>query len=330
MSASLRALLAGIVDYAGLFPPARLPLDQAIRNYARYRAGPDGWLLGRFICPASQLAELAPFREELFGAGPPLVVSALGRGGSDRSQFLDGVQADLEAIAVFGERHGERARVDGLEVRLPNEVVRQQRADAVAGLIEAVSAAIANRGFSTLTPYYESTLETAWRATAQAVISGSAKGQRAETPGANESWHRPGFKLRCGGLEASAFPTAEQVAFILTACRDAGVPFKATAGLHHPLRHFDSALQTHQHGFLNVFGAAVLAHARGLREAQVRRLVEEEDAGEFVFGDKGFHCQAYRATPEEIVQARHRVVISFGSCSFDEPRDGLRALGLLR
>src|SRR5437016_3577280 len=98
MSPSLRALLAGIVDYAGLFPPARLPLEQAIRNYACYRIEPENWMLGRFICPAARLAELAPFHEELFQTGPPFVFSALGRGGATVAEFLEGLRADLEAI----------------------------------------------------------------------------------------------------------------------------------------------------------------------------------------------------------------------------------------
>src|SRR5438445_13553439 len=61
MRRSLRALLEGVIDYAGLFPPAKLPMEQAIRNYARYRREQEGWMLGRFLCPASRLAELAPF-----------------------------------------------------------------------------------------------------------------------------------------------------------------------------------------------------------------------------------------------------------------------------
>src|SRR5439155_23923759 len=81
---------------------------------------------------------------------------------------------------------------------------------------------------------------------------------------------RQGYKLRCGGLHASTFPSIEQVAHVITACRDAGVPLKFTAGLHHPLRHYDSAVQTHVHGFLNAFGAGVLAHARKLSEDQGR------------------------------------------------------------
>src|SRR5438105_6737048 len=83
MFASVRALLTGIVDYAGLFPPAELPLNEAIRNYARYRTAPESWMLGRFICPAARLTELSPYVEELFHDGRSLAVSALGRGGKD-------------------------------------------------------------------------------------------------------------------------------------------------------------------------------------------------------------------------------------------------------
>ena len=90
MFASVRALLAGVIDYAGLFPPAKLPLDQAIRNYARYRQEPEGWMLGRFVCPATRLAELGPYREELFDSGPPFEFSVLGRGGDSPDQFLAG------------------------------------------------------------------------------------------------------------------------------------------------------------------------------------------------------------------------------------------------
>src|SRR5207302_6704520 len=96
--------------------------------------------------------------------------------------------------------------------------------------------------------------------------------------------YRPaGFKLRCGGLEASAFPTPEQVAGVLISCRDHGLALKATAGLHHPLRRFHEGVQTRMHGFLNVFGAAVLAAVHRLTEVQVRAIVEDEDSGHFAF-----------------------------------------------
>jgi hypothetical protein len=135
--------------------------------------------------------------------------------------------------------------------------------------------------------------------------------------------------LRCGGLDAKAFPTAEQVAFVIATCRDAGVPLKFTAGLHHPLRHFDADLQTHMHGFLNVFGAGVLAHARELDEETIQAIIEDEDPHHFVFEEARFRWKDHSATLEEIVAARKYAVLSFGSCSFDEPLADLRQLGLL-
>src|SRR5262245_16658395 len=60
MVESLHSLLSGILDYAGLFPPAALPLEQAVRQYARHRHEGDAWLLGRFVCPAAKLMELKP------------------------------------------------------------------------------------------------------------------------------------------------------------------------------------------------------------------------------------------------------------------------------
>jgi hypothetical protein len=119
MVAGLRLLLTQILDYAGLFPPAGLPLDQAIRNYATYRTCAEAWMLGRFICPASRLAELAPFVPGLSSGGEPLAISALGRGGARASEFLTGLGADLDAIAAFRQAHGSRVRVEVLEVRLP-------------------------------------------------------------------------------------------------------------------------------------------------------------------------------------------------------------------
>ena len=81
MSKAIRTLLSEVIDYAGLFPPASLELEPAIRNHARFMQGDDRWMLGRFVCPASKLNELSPFVDELFSSGDPLRIAALGRGG---------------------------------------------------------------------------------------------------------------------------------------------------------------------------------------------------------------------------------------------------------
>jgi hypothetical protein len=327
MLASLRALLSGIIDYAGLFPPAKLPLDQAIRNYARYRQEPESWMLGRFVCPAARLAELAPF-QQLFQEGPPFTFSALGRGGNKIPDFGLGVLADLRAIDSFLKSQRGGVIVDVLETRLPEEIVSLGTNKAIPLLGKVIGKMMDSRDLPLLTPFYEFVLGPEWRSSVAAVIADIATDHQPNAQGFE--FCRPGgFKLRCGGLEASAFPTPEQVAFTIVACRDGGVPLKFTAGLHHPIRHFDKGVQTHMHGFLNVFGAGVLAHALGLNEEQVRQIIEDEDPRSFVFPEAGLRWKDFQATTEEIKAARAKAVISFGSCSFDEPRDDLRALGLL-
>ncbi len=311
MTASLRALLSGILDYAGLFPPARLPLEAAVRNYARYRTEPESWMLGRFVCPAARLAELSPFVDELFRTGRPLAVTALGRGGNTAAEFVQGLHTDLGDVAAFNARHRERVSVDVIELRLPAEVFRPGRPESLTGLLESARAALRAQP-KPPAAYHEVGLGPDWRAALTTVLP--------LLPG--------GFKLRCGGLEAAAFPSAEQVAAVLAACTQGNVPFKATAGLHHPLRHFDAALQTKVHGFFNVFGGGVLARALRLNEAQVRAVVEDEDPAHFVFTDEAFRWKDLSVPVDAITRAREQVT-SFGSCSFDEPREDLRALGLL-
>jgi hypothetical protein len=313
MSASLRALLAGIIDYAGLFPPARLPLEPAIRNYARYRTEPEGWMLGRFVCPAARLAELSPFVEELFSPESPLMISALGRGGDEFASFTQGLRADVEAINTFRSKHQDRALIDVLEVRLPPLLPGAADSEALQDFFSSVRADLEAQLRPSVTAYYEPSFGPDWPDTLAVLVS--------LLPG--------GFKLRCGGLEAPAFPTPEQVAAALTTCVRLRRPFKATAGLHHPIRHFDAQLKTPMHGFLNVFGAGVLAAALELTLEQVRSIIEDQDPTHFVFTDDTFRWKDLSAPVEAIVRARRDRVLSFGSCSFDEPRDDLRALGLL-
>jgi hypothetical protein len=115
-------------------------------------------------------------------------------------------------------------------------------------------------------------------------------------------------KLRCGG---EVVPSVEQVARVLVGCHHAGVVMKATAGLHHPLRHGS------EHGFLNLLCAAV--HARD-GVAAVRELLEEESLEALPLSS---------LTAEEVRSTRERLFKGFGSCSWREPVDDLRALGLL-
>ncbi len=317
MQNSLRALLGGIIDYAGMFPPARLDLRPALDNYCLYRRQPDAWMLGRFVCPASKLAECGKLLGSAALDGPlPLVALAAN---------WDALAADAKLIDAFQEQQRGRAAVTVLETKLPDapgdvlpallrdywQTKLLDNASVLGGLAD--DAAI----------FVEGPTGGHWLARLSGAISAIAQFN------SKSSHRRLGFKLRCGGLEASAFPPTEQVALALALCREMDVPFKATAGLHHPIRRFDGGVQTTMHGFINVFGAGILLSASGLGLQPLFQILDDEDASSFHFDDAGFRWRDASVATADIVTERRRSMISFGSCSFDEPRDDLRALGWL-
>ena len=312
--AALRALLAEIIDYAGLFPPARLPLDDAIRNFARYRQGPEAWMLARFIIPARRLAELDAYAE-LFAEGLPFRFSALGTGGDDTPAFLDALDSDLAAIRRFRNRFDANVQVDVMEVRLPTALLDDTA--ALRRFFDAVHTQAPDLDF-----FFEILLDDRLRTTASAVLNAMTAFNR-------EHEATLGFKMRTGGTEPEMHPAPEPVAYAITACREAGVRFKATAGLHHPLRHFNEGVQARMHGFFNLFGGAVLAEAHDLSETALTEILREENAADFRFTDDGLAWRDLSASVEDIRRARETLATSFGSCSFDEPREDLQALGLL-
>ena len=134
--------------------------------------------------------------------------------------------------------------------------------------------------------FCEVALDDDWRDTLAAVASAGAKA-----------------KLRCGGRYV---PTVEEVAAFFTAARDLELPFKATAGLHHPVR------SDREHGFLNFLTAADRA-AAGAGEEELRDILATTDASALTTGSaKG-----------------RELFVSSGSCSFTEPVEDLQRLGLL-
>jgi hypothetical protein len=239
---SLYALLEHLIDYAGLFPPAALSMQDAVRNYARYRDGEYAWALGRFVVLQARAKEVpAEFPLSILG--------------------VDEVKAGTEEeVAHFPPD----VYVEIADIRL----------------LDAIK----------------------------------AHGQRA--------------KIRTGGITPDAFPAVGNVAEFLRACKAKSVAFKATAGLHHPLRcvkpltYEPNAPTGTMHGFLNVFlAAALLDHAEAI--------LAETDPRAFAFDDDKASWRGHTVTTQALRTMRREFATSFGSCSFEEPINDLKELGWL-
>jgi hypothetical protein len=140
---------------------------------------------------------------------------------------------------------------------------------------------------------------------------------------------RLGAKLRCGGVEPGAFPSPARVAQVIATCREHALPLKCTAGLHHPLRHTAVDVGAMSHGFLNVFGAGILAYAHDLTRERIESCIADERAASFIFESDSFAWRDLSADAATVERARRDLMTGFGSCSFDEPRADLQDLGLL-
>jgi hypothetical protein len=337
MPTSVRTLFAEIVDYAGLFPPAQLELEPAFRNFVRYCGDTDAWMLGRFVCPVNRLDGLSKFVAEIPTHSPPVRIAALGRGGDSAEAFLAGIAADLAAIGALEERSDGRMLVDGFETKLPAEIVAGRDGKLLRNLLDAVAERFDAAGRGSVRRFYEAALGEPWREALRVVIAGIARHNHKITPQfgpdfrVDRSPKQPpdGLKLRTGGVAAAAFPTTEQVAYAIEQCRDAHVPMKFTAGLHHPLRRFDPGVRTMMHGFLNVFAAIAFAHAAAFDFHDILAVIEELDANAFQFSDEYLSWNDADASIDEIQYSRRERGLSFGSCSFDEPREDLKAMRLL-
>lgn len=234
--------LEGIVDHAALFPPASLAVPDALAEEERVRASEHGWLVGRFVARASQLAELG--------------------------------DVPLRLTVVLDDDAASRVdpRVESVEVPL-----------AVAADVDTTVEEV----------YVERPVDGLdW------LDEVAALGRRA--------------KVRCGG---ASVPSVAELAAFVRRCRELGVPFKATAGLHHPVA------APGRHGFLNLLAAATFGD-----EDQA---LADEDPTAFALGDGRFAWRGHEAGAAEIARVRRDVFVSFGSCSVAEPVEDLEALGLL-
>ncbi len=286
-AAALRALLENAIDYAGLFPPADLALELALENQAGYVRSPDRWMLGAFILPVGKFAAAAG-QLARFSAEHPLQVSALGPKLAESANFRETLQEFTAVVENFAAAHAGVATVTQFEMPLPAGA----EAESLGGL----------------RVFWERAADAAPATIAALAGSGA------------------GFKLRTGGVTADAFPTDAQIARALVAGARHQVPIKFTAGLHHPVKHFHASVGAKMHGFLNVLGAGVLAAEHDWDEAQTAEMLADEDPGSFSFDDDEFRWREWPIATPQIV-ARRQFVTSLGSCSFDEPRDDLRALG---
>jgi hypothetical protein len=294
----IKALLRGIVDYAGLFPPASLSMAAAVAEYAEHRAGDHEWMLGRFVVPAARLDEFEAAAAGIMPTKAHLSWALSALLGSD-------IEEDIERAESFNRRHGDArdgaVLVDTVELK----------ANSVREIARA--AELLDRRFDT---YMEVPVSEDPGELIAALARTTAKA-----------------KIRTGGVTREAFPSGAHVIRFIARCLEHAVSFKATAGLHHPwadtypLTYTSDAPSGPMFGFLNVVIATAALRA-GWSQAEAQAVLEARDRDALVFGPDGVRWRGRRLSAVEL-HASRECLTAFGSCSFRDPIDGLHAEALL-
>ena len=292
------ALLHGLVDYAGLFPPANLELTVAMERFDAHLQGLDAVRLGRFILPVARLGELAPCLGANWREERPLRLSLLAS------------PEDLAVVAEFMDGYNA-VRVEALELRMPSGT------DAAAWLDRLVTGLVRN-GLTGLAVYVEL---NPGNDSEQLAACGDLQG--------SHPLRRLGAKLRCGGVRAELVPPVARVASVIATAHDCAVPLKFTAGLHHPVRGMDQTEDAPMHGFLNVYGATLLAHEHDLDAAALEAVITDTNPRSFRLDETAFAWCDQTVAAARIAELRKTLLGGFGSCSFAEPMADLRSLSLL-
>jgi hypothetical protein len=271
-------------------------MHEAVLNYATYRASNYRWMLGRFVVPVARLDEFLESARDFVSQETYDPWRLSVLAGEDIFQTI-------RQIEDFNLRNTPHVICDALEVRANTESKINNTVTALPDF---------------LTAYFEVPTD---ERLVDLITAIAVHGQRA--------------KIRTGGVTADEFPTVRNIISFMRVCLAANVPFKATAGLHHPLRCFRpltyeaDAPQGTMNGFLNLFLATAYTYA-GYQPTILEEILEDEFEESFDFTDAGVSWHGdYFISTEQIELVRRRNIASFGSCSFDEPIADLREIGLL-
>jgi hypothetical protein len=298
MNVALRAMLEGVIDYAGLFPPAKLPLGEAVEEYLGIIHGPDKWIVDRFACPIGKLSDLAIELTE-HPEEPFVPVAVIGSNHPDHKHWQHGIEHDAAEMTKFQRAVENHAEIQAYEVRLPDHLHLNQYVNDL-------------KSFTNIDVF----AELPWGPEMTDSLAALAELEVASA------------KARTGGLEATDIPSSVNLAAFIQQCVQLDLTFKLTAGLHHPLPTLDDRTGATMHGFLNVLTATAMCLSEDLSQREMEALLDEKNPKAFNFKRDSLVWHDHKATLEDIENAR-TLFFSFGSCSVREPLDDLAKIGLV-
>ncbi|WP_186648017.1 hypothetical protein [Fluviispira vulneris] len=313
---SLKVFMNELLDYAGMFPPAQLSLEESLKNYAEYLSHEYEDMLGKFVLPANKIVETISFlnTHNSFSqvgkrkANFSIILSTC----KNFSDFPSILQKDFQNIKLLSKNFETSLDILSIEF-LPAEDILI--ANSNKRIEEYLS--ILFKQFSTLNKKIEYFCEIPLNDNFNKKINEIFEYNR------SNSDNQVQIKLRTGGVKKDQIPSAKKIAQFISLCAQNKLGIKATAGLHVPIPNFNQEVGTVLHGFLNVFSSMMLLYKGGITEEEIEEIISDYTYEDFKFSHDGLKIRNFLLTNKEIENLRKKYIKSFGTCSFLEPIEHL-------
>jgi len=309
-----------LFDYAGLFPPAKLPLVQAFQNFTHYQTHVQNNALGKFIFPLEKTDEFISFRIKLQNATIPF--SVLLTKVQHSSLATNSLALDIQKLEQLAATT-PCVCISSFETVPPEDILTSSDKGLLFSYFKTLQKFLAP--FKTTVffevPYENSPSEFFLRTLGEHIID-------TKTPFA--------AKLRTGGTHAHQIPSAESLARIILQCAQNRLPVKLTAGLHVPVPNFNPSVGATLHGFLNVVCCLLVAHDHfcgsqnsPVTQSSLQNILTNFKEDDFKFTADGLHIGSVFMANDRLKKLRDNCVKSIGTCSFLEPLEHLSHMGVL-
>ncbi len=280
MHKTTEIFLYHLFDYAGIYMPAGLNLQDSFENFIAFKNSENGNMLSRFICPVGSLPNLS----ELIGSyhyEKDFPVCIILYSTNEITEFFDKLESN---ILCFGKIN-PNIKIESVETLLPNEIFERNNF-----LFEFTEKLISYFNKDTEVYLEVSTNELNYR-TRYDYLAKIPE----ELPGV-------GIKLRTGGSEARSFPPPDKAAYCIRLCSEKHIPFKASFGLEYPYTHYSTDMHTTMYGFVNLIGTGLLSEKLNMQEHI--EMLEDEEINNFEFTDSYFRWKNHKIRLPEIKKAR--------------------------
>tara|TARA_R110000868_G_scaffold306734_4_gene568162 strand:+ start:31118 stop:32107 length:990 start_codon:yes stop_codon:yes gene_type:complete len=329
MNKSIEQLLTSSVNYAGLYPPAGLKLNEALRNYVDFSHSKYAWMLANFLMPHSELPALASFADRKHKLKGPLSLCITGPETKTLFEFKNSINSIEEEIKVAHRGYPGEVRTNLLELKLPLSSVETLNPEE---LVKAMEVVVSTTAESRLLPhrvFFEIPGTEFDAEITKKIIKVIAVHNKSILKRKIQNYLFSGIKINCSAKGAGKTPSASYLADVILYARDANVAVKFSGKENTPYPSYNYSLGSKVHGFINVFAASILAYTQDLNLEETVEVLEEMNPENFSFKDDYFAWRELAAPIMEVKMLRMLSITSFNFTNFSDPITGLKELGYL-